>query len=79
MEKKKISKDWRYVLIKVVDRIDDRDLTPTLLSFVEQVFPKGYAKEEVLEKLQNRTLRWEESIQRNFLDQNSNKILILMS
>ncbi len=62
MEKKKISKDWRYVLIKVVDRIEDRSLTPTLLSFVEQVFPKGYAKEEVLEKLQNRTLRWKERI-----------------
>lgn len=49
-------------MIKVVDRIDDRDLTPTLLRFVEQVFPKGYTKEEVLEKLQNRTLRWEERI-----------------
>ncbi|MBN1215557.1 MAG: toll/interleukin-1 receptor domain-containing protein [Candidatus Lokiarchaeota archaeon] len=53
---------WRYVLLKEVDRIFDRSLTPTLIYFVEKVFPESYTKENILNDLKDCKIKWKETI-----------------
>lgn len=52
---------WRYVLIKEVDRIADRSLEPTLIYFIEKIFPEDYTKEQAIDEVKREKIRWTET------------------
>jgi hypothetical protein len=60
-EKDSTTPIWRYVLIKEVDRIADRSLEPTLIYFIEKVFPEDYTKKQVIDEVKQRNIRWTET------------------
>ncbi len=57
----KAKPNWRYALMKILDRIADRSLEPTLIYIVEKIFPKNTTKEEVLNVINNYPIKWKET------------------
>ncbi|MHA2283696.1 MAG: hypothetical protein ACXAC5_22875 [Promethearchaeota archaeon] len=63
METKSI-RPWRYVLLQEVNRIFERSLNPTLIYFVEKLYPEDYTKTLILNKFNDIVLKWKQTVKR---------------
>lgn len=61
MEQKSV-RLWRYILLQEVDRIFERSLNPTIIYFIEKVYPEDYTKTQILNELNDYELNWKQSV-----------------